>query len=311
MPVILAADVGGTNSRVALIRHGRLLGTPMRFRNDGYAGFEDVAAEYLSQIGADAPDAVCVAAAGPVSGGAARFTNRDWTVEGGALARALGAKMGLVLNDLAAQGLGLHRLSEAGARLYLPAASEGPSNGQALVAGFGTGMNLCAVRRLEGGRIVHLEAEYGHCATSSGVMAEAPEGAAADTPEHWFSGRGIARLDGALHGRALKPEEIAAAAQSEEPEALATLERFARMAGALCRDLALQYMPRDGIYLSGGAARAAMDPRFADSFAAVYRAHPRFPEIPGSIPVRIVEDDDAALMGCAAAMEQAFRAAEA
>ena len=75
----LLADVGGTNARMALARNGAIdTATITRFRGDDHASFDEVVRIYLEQQGNPAIAGVCVDVAGPVSGGIARLTNRDW-----------------------------------------------------------------------------------------------------------------------------------------------------------------------------------------------------------------------------------------
>lgn len=307
MVSVLAADLGGTNARLALFRDGVMAAGPQRFRNDDFSDFAALAAAFLAQAGMKT-DAVCVAAAGPVQGGRARLTNRDWEIEESALAAGLGAGRGIVMNDLAAQALGLHRLGPEGLRDLAPA-QDPDSNGQEVAMGFGTGMNLCLAKRLPDGRHVAMAQEWGHASLPAGVLEQAPPAldlSRAATVEDWFSGRGVAALHALRTGARMPGEAVVEAADSGNAEAEETLRIFARMAGALCRDVALQLMPYDGLCLAGGAARGALQPRFAAEFQAVYRAHPRMAHILARVPVRVVMDDNAALLGCLAAAEEAL-----
>ena len=68
---MLLADVGGTNARLALARNGVIDGeTITRYRGD-YDGFDRVVQTYLAEQDDPRLTAVCVAVAGPVSGGTA------------------------------------------------------------------------------------------------------------------------------------------------------------------------------------------------------------------------------------------------
>ncbi|MGG7564899.1 glucokinase [Rhodovulum sp. DZ06] len=320
-PVILVADVGGTNARFALMQGGRMLAGPQGHLNAGFESFEASAAAFLARAAGPRPDAVCAAFAGPVRDGRARLTNHAaWPeVEAGALAAACGAGLGIVLNDLGALGHGLHRLSEGQAADYVAGAggageagADAGGNGQALAVGFGTGTNICAVLRGEDGRRRTMAAEFGHASLPSAVAALLPEGASPGTVEDWFCGRGVARLDAALHGReGREGAALAAALAAGDASAAATADLFASMAGALCRDLALQFMPGDGLFLAGSVARGMLlRDGAAARFAAQMHDHPdpRFAALVATIPVRMVLDDMAALTGCAAAAEAALAA---
>ena len=69
---ILLGDVGGTNARLAIARGGSIdRDTVTRFRGDDYATFDDVVRQFLQEQDQPRISAVCVAVAGPVSGGRA------------------------------------------------------------------------------------------------------------------------------------------------------------------------------------------------------------------------------------------------
>ena len=309
MTVTLAADVGGTNARFAVMEHGRPLAPPRSVSNRAHPGFVEAAAAYLADISAPQPEAVCAAFAGPVQDGRAALTNHHWTVEARAMAAALGARTGLVLNDLAALGHGLHLLDAEAAPTLDPGGDAG--NGQRLAVGVGTGMNVCAVLSDPDGARRALSAEYGHAGLPEGALALLPETARGPASvEDRLSGRGLSRLHAELHGGApLPPERIVAGAGAGDAAAAETCRRFAALAGALCRDLALQYLPLDGLFLAGSVARGALGaPGAAESFVAAARAHPdpRFAALIARVPLRLVRSDLAALAGCAAAAEAAL-----
>ena len=85
---MLLADVGGTNARLALARNGVIDESSItRYRGDDYDSFDKVVQTYLAEQDNPRLSAVCVAVAGPVSGGKASLTNRDWDFSEDRLAR--------------------------------------------------------------------------------------------------------------------------------------------------------------------------------------------------------------------------------
>ena len=71
---ILVADVGGTNTRLALGEENGLgLRNVQHFQNDEYHSLYDVIADYQSEP----INTICVAMAGPVSEDQGSLTNRD------------------------------------------------------------------------------------------------------------------------------------------------------------------------------------------------------------------------------------------
>ncbi|RME14340.1 MAG: glucokinase, partial [Alphaproteobacteria bacterium] len=99
----LLADIGGTNTRVALARGTALLpDTVRRYRNAEFSGLEAVLGAYLEEEGNPDCAGACIAVAGLVHDGVASLTNLGWTIDTETLARAARAERALVINDLQA-----------------------------------------------------------------------------------------------------------------------------------------------------------------------------------------------------------------
>ena len=89
----IVADIGGTNTRVALAEGLQLRdGSIRRYRNAEFPGLETILRAYVEETGAKA-DGVCIAAAGPVRHGVAEMTNLSWVIDGAQLRRATGPNM--------------------------------------------------------------------------------------------------------------------------------------------------------------------------------------------------------------------------
>jgi glucokinase len=304
---ILLADVGGTNARLALSRDGAPdSGSIARFFGDNHASFDEVVTAYLDQQRRPRIEGVCVAVAGPVWGHEARLTNRDWAFSEARLRELTGAPRARLINDMIALGYATPALPEAAVdRLRSPAAGAA-TNGQRLVVNAGTGFNVCAVKVLEGGGIACLEAEEGHTRLPVSVAvplagALGDRAAEIDSVEELFAGRGLARLHALRCAtRQDRAEAVADAAARGDGEALGTLELYARLFGLLCRELALRFMPMEGMFLTGSVARTCAE-RFA-IFEAAFLSDPLMTRIPQAVPVGVIRDDMAALHGCLAAI---------
>ena len=119
----LVADIGGTNTRVALADGARLLpDTVRRYSNAEYPGLETVLKTYIKDEGNVDCRAICVAVAGPVRDGVGTMTNLDWQFDRDTLMRASRAEHGVVLNDLQAQG---HALGHVAAENIRPIVTGG------------------------------------------------------------------------------------------------------------------------------------------------------------------------------------------
>lgn len=302
---ILVADVGGTNCRFAFGIRGEAPTALQRLANEAHASFDSALDTYLAAQGRPPLTAACIAVAGPVSRGTAALTNRGWHFDAAGLSARLGAPVTLI-NDLAALGHALSGLGPAASQpVWAPRPADTNPNGQSLVLGLGTGVNACAVIAT-GARPAVMECEAGHQSLPHSVvqllvarLGHLP----ADFPscEELFAGRGLARLHGALHGTALDGAAIAAAHGAGDPAAAETLDLFARAMGAWTQDVALQYLPRDGLWLAGSVARSVFDLGQGPAFLSTFTAPKRFSNLIRGVPVRLLTDDMAALAGCLAA----------
>ncbi|MFC3170113.1 glucokinase [Paracoccus fontiphilus] len=305
---ILLGDVGGTNARLALARNGSIdTRTVTRFRGDDYASFDDVVRQFLQEQDQPRVSAVCIAVAGPVSGGQARLTNRPWDFDEDRLARLTDADHVRLINDLTALGYATPSLGGDGVAVLRTAPADRARNGQALVVNLGTGFNVCAVRSLPGGAITALEAEEGHTQLPANIYlrlldAVGPEAIKGFTStEETFAGRGLSRLHAALtHTAPVPGEQIDRAADAGDPVANATYDLFADLVGLLCRELALRFMPLDGLFLAGSVGRSIADRM--DLFQASFLAESFMRHIPENTPIYLIRDDMAALQGCLAAL---------
>lgn len=306
----LLADIGGTNTRVALARGTELLpGTVRKYRNADYPGLETVLGTFLAAEGNPDCAGACVAAAGPVRDGVATLTNLDWTIDGETIARAARAEVVSVLNDLQAQG---HALGHLDATSLIPVV-EGPKAGPhaaKLVIGLGTGFNCAPVYETPGGRYVP-PAEAGHAnlpirtEDELELCRELENVHGFPSVEEVLSGRGLAHTYGWLARRAGSPREVtsadifAAVEAGDDPLATETLRLFVKMFGTVTGNLALIHLPFGGIFLIGGMARAVTPWLGALGYADAMRDKGRFSGFMKNFPVFVIEDDYAALTGCA------------
>ena len=126
-PLILA-DVGGTNTRVALAHAGGVDHASIRrYPNAGRPGLEPILTDYLADLGVARCAGACVAAAGPVEDGRAEMTNLAWVITRQGVAGATGAPTVAILNDLQAQG---HALDGADADAHTGKAARTSGDGQ-------------------------------------------------------------------------------------------------------------------------------------------------------------------------------------
>lgn len=302
----LVADIGGTNTRVALAR-GPVVdrATVERFPNAHHADLGEVLSAYLAKRGlTDAQiEGACVAAAGPVHDGIATLTNLDWRIDRSTLAEALSAQPVAVLNDLQAQGHAIGFLDAGDLMEIVPQPPHSPQAAK-LVVGIGTGFNACPVFDTGHGRFVP-PSEAGHVSLPScngrltALVAAMVERFGFASVEEVLSGRGISYLHKVLHGIEADPAAIMAGLEAGEPLALETGAVFVEVMGAVVGDLALGHLPFGGIYLVGGVARAFAPYLARFEFGLHMRAKGRFSGFMEQFGVTVIRDDYAALTGCA------------
>lgn len=315
-PLCLVADIGGTNTRVALADGARIRADSVRrFRNSEFVGLEPVLARYLADAGVASVVGACVAAAGPVKDGIATMTNLDWTIDGSTLTRATGAVSVSILNDLQAPGHALGHIAPEHLRPLIDAPQV--PGGTMLVINVGTGFNAAAVHDASSGRIV-TASECGHVNMPVRTEADLRLAHFVETAhgfpgvEDVMSGRGLERLHAFVTAEAgapadLSAAQIMAAIDAGDPLAMDTARLFTRLLGSEAGNLALIHLPFGGIYLVGGVARAFTKHLGPMGFSAAFRDKGRFAGFMLNFAVTLLEDDYAPLTGCAAHLAQIMR----
>ena len=310
----LVADIGGTNTRVALANGRDIIeATIRRYRNSDYPGLESVLRKYIADEGGVEPAAACIAVAGPVRDGKATMTNLDWTMDKDTLSRATGATRVAILNDLQAQGHALGFIASQNIRTII-AGPEAPDHAAKLVVGVGTGFNAAPVYELEGGRVV-TPSESGHANLPARDARELRLCEYVSTAhgfpaiEDVLSGRGIERVYAFLGHEQNDPREkaaqeiMAACADGTDTRAQEAVGLFSRILGTVCGNLALIQLPFGGVYLAGGVSRAFAPHLIGAGFADAFRDKGRFAGFMANFAVYVIEDDYAALTGSAAHLE--------
>ncbi len=301
---LILADVGGTNVRFAAAQDGVIDGARIkRYQNDDFDSFDSALHSYLERAGVTGVEGLSVAVAGPVSGGAARLTNRGWSFNAAELGNSYGGKPVYLLNDLSALGYALDALSEDDTSLVL----DGPvvASEQRLVIGAGTGFNVSPVLQ-SGGQTFCLRAEAGLSSLPTRVaeIMQAYIGGVAPwvrCAEDAVRGPGLSELHAAATGGPVRDaRDVMAAAGEGDSDALASTEVYARMLGAFVQDLRLLYMPTGGIFLAGSVARGLLASPARDVFIQALGEQPTVKQTMAQVRVSLITRDEAALVGCLA-----------
>jgi glucokinase len=305
-PIVLVADTGGTNTRMALARGRSLIaGTTTRFRNADYPNLTAITQAYLGQHKV-VPERAAFALAGLIEDRSADMTNLGWTLHADEVEGTTGIGRVYLLNDLQAQGYALAGLPATHLR---PIRAGRPKGDTKLVIGLGTGVNAALVYPGPHGRVVP-PAEAGHmhlplCGADDYRLAEwliARRGIA--SVEDVLAGSGLERLyayhaeqSGSHGGR--DASAIMQAMGENDPLAQAVGRHYVRLLGQVTASLALVTLPYAGIYFIGGVARAFAPWLGRFGFEAAFTDMGRLSDVMQTFPIAMVEDDFAALSGCA------------
>ena len=298
--VVLVADIGGTNTRIAPAREGQIdVGAVTKYRNADHPHIEDI----LSlEIAKHAPTQLCIALAGPIQNGVGSMTNLPWVIDPSAIQQTFDLRGCFLLNDLQAQAWAISTLHDDTLETWVDAPRR--ADGTALVFNIGTGCNIAVQHVSEQGRFVP-PAEAGHSDLTvkseqefhlrAFLAAEYGE----PSVEGLLSGRGLVSAYHFFGGAAgTEPAQIINECRADRTSIAAqavdiVLKKLADCIG----DHALIHMPVGGIYLVGGVIHHLAEFK-DDRFDAAFYDKGRFGDFMRQFAVMRVRDDLAALKGC-------------
>ena len=307
---LLVADVGGTNVRLGLIRAPGATRIDLEpQRTEAHASLQDAVLAAM-QGQPRFPRSMLVCAAGPVEGRCVKLTNASWTIDGTALAGALGLDQGLLFNDFEAQAFSIPSLRPEWLLPIGPA--KAGDHGTRLIHGPGTGLGTSALVRA-GGRWLAIASEASHsdfAPVAEDEWAfwphiERPHGRI--TPEALITGPGLRRLHraraagrGAIPLELETPEIIAKALGDRHSDEANTIRVFWRLAARFAGDMALAFVATGGVVLAGGMLPRIVDFLDPVAFRAAFENKAPYVALARRIPVSILMEKDTVLDGMAA-----------
>lgn len=310
----LVADIGGTNARFALVVEGALQAV-QNLQVAAHLTFQSAIDAYLAQAGAKTVRAAALAIAGPTKEERVAVTNSSWWFLRAELTRHYGWQRLLVLNDFEALALSLPALS-GGALIELKPGRSDPLGPKALI-GPGTGLGVGSLVQGRRGGWLALPGEGGHVS----LIVESEEEAALlaflrprfgrVSAERALSGEGLSHLYEFLSSRVgsslhLAPEEITRRALAGS-DALAgqAVALFLGLLGCMAGDLALTLGATGGVYLAGGILPRLVPLLGSSPLIARFLNKGRMRAYLEPIPVYLVTEPAAALIGGAQALQRA------
>ena len=319
--MLLAGDVGGTKTLLALFDRQGVNVTPVReaaLPSRQFPTFEAAIARFLADGPSGPIDAASFGIAGPVVEGRVATTNLPWKIDERALEASIPAKRVRLMNDLEATGHGLATLPPA-SLVTLQAGTPRSGNVALIAAGTGLGEALLI---WDGTRHQVISSEGGHADFAPRTEVEMDllrfltKEFGHVSCERILSGPGFFNVYRFLRdtGRAPEPgwltEKLAAggdpsavigpaALAGHDPLCVAALDLFTTIYGAEAGNLGLKVLSVGGVYIGGGIA-----PRFRakiedGTFIAAFRAKGRFSEVMDAMPVHLVLESRTALLGAA------------
>ena len=333
--MLLAGDVGGTKTLLGLFSPAPERPTPIEvgeFVTLDYDGLEPMVREFLRAQGIDARriEAASVGVAGAVTAQVARLTNVPWLVDRSALENEFGFRRTRVINDLEALAYGVTVLNPE--ELKSLQVGVAVPDGNAAVIAAGTGLGEALLHNVDG-RFIPAASEGGHADFSArtsrelDMVREMTKIFGRVSVEHVVSGIGLLNVYQFTHdafgsGPLLTPSSIAPArlcvgvGTVKDPFELparitkAAMERrcdlcveamdiFVEAYGAEAGNIALRAVATAGVYVGGGIAPKILPALESGSFIAAFRDKEPMADLVATMPVSVILNDDAALLGAA------------
>jgi len=320
--LILAADVGGTSTRLAYFqaKAGELEALAEGHYPSAAHGSLYEIVQLFKEEHRMAPERACFGIAGPILRGRVKTPNLPWSIESGELARVTGLARVQLINDLAANTLGISALKEPD--LVLLQAGKSHPTGSIAVVSAGTGLGE-SFAYWDGTAHRPLPSEAGHADFAPRNDLETRllgylRGAFGRVSyERVLSGPGLVNIYGFLRDTGYLPEDpvFAAGLATGDPAALIAqaalarscplcskaLDTFVSIYGAECGNAALRYLATGGLYLGGGIAPHIIERLREPGFLEAFSAKGRLGSFLESIPVRVILNARTALLGAAVA----------
>jgi glucokinase len=319
-PLALAGDIGGTYTRLGLFRAGKRrprLEAEETFSSIAAKGLEEIIARFIEGHRGNIGNA-CFGIAGPVQKGRSKTTNLPWEVVGSRIQKRFNFRRVRLINDVAStiHAVPLLKLEEFVTLNRGSAVKEGALG---LVAP-GTGLGQALMVWVDG-RAVPIPTEGGHVDFAPTNEREMDLWRYLSrrfghvSVERVVSGPGLSHIYSWLRESSGRPEPkwlsralneserpkviTDAALNGKDPVCSEALDFFVSILGAVAGNLALGALTVGGVYLGGGIPPKIL-PRLKEGpFMKGFTNKGRFEDLVSRIPVHVILNDKAALLGAA------------
>jgi len=318
---ILAGDIGGTHTRIALFEENADTSLKLRleriYPSRDYKSLDEIVGLFLSSQ-KEIIDCACFGIAGPVIHGEVSTPNLAWTVNALRLAREVGVAPVWLINDLQAHASGVDDLT-ASDFVALNQVEAGAGNAALIAAGTGLGE---AGLYWDGARRWPFPCEGGHTDFAPrneieiALLEYLLKKFGRVSYERVVSGPGLKNIYAFLRdtGKEQEPEWLKEQlANSPDPVALIsddgiqgktpicqrTIDIFVSVYGAEAGNLALKMLATGGVFLSGGIAAKILPKLTGPAFIKAFVTKGRLQPLLESIPVKVIVNDRVGLIGAA------------
>jgi len=329
--MILVGDIGGTRTRMAAFdaEGNKLkLAVEKTYRSLDHEGLREIISAFIKSEGIPAHSA-CFGVAGPVRGGRSKISNLPWTIDARELAAQLKLESVGLINDLEAYAYGIDAL-ESKDFITLSEGSEEAEGNRAVIAAR-TGLGVAGMY-WDGFRHHPFPCEGGHAdfAPRTDLEAELAQYLRKKfehvSCERILSGPGIKNIYDFLRDtkKAEEPDWLKkemseakdqpaliskTAMEGKAPICDQALTMFVSIYGSEAGNCALHFMATGGVFI-GGSIAGKIAPRMKDPvFMRSFLGKGRLGSLLTDIPVKIVLNDDAGIIGAAryTLVQKAFR----
>lgn len=318
--MILAGDIGGTSTRLAFfeLRNGQLIPTlSEKYSSRAYSGLNVILHEFLNAHPVKV-DHAAFGIAGPVRSGRVEATNLPWLVDAAQLASELVSANVSLINDLEANTYGIFELAPKDFAVVNPG---NPADGNIGVISAGTGLGEAGAT-WDGSHFIVFATEGGHTDFAPRddlemdlLLHVRKKIGGRVSYERLLSGPGLFTIYQFFRdtGRGVQENWLHEEMQHNDPSALVglyglngkselcvrALDLFVSIYGAEAGNLALKMNAARGIFVGGGIAPKILPKLQSATFMNSFTAKGRFENLLRSIPVRVLLNDQAALLGAA------------
>lgn len=338
--MLLAGDIGGTKTLLGLFAPGPDRPAPIEigeFVTLDYDALEPMIREFLAAQNVEQRriQAACFGVAGAVTEGVARLTNVPWLVDAGAIDDAFAFRRVRIINDLEALAYGIMVLEPA----ELKALQVGVplADGNAAVIAAGTGLGQAMLHNVDG-RFIPAASEGGHADFAARTPREMEMVQQLKKifgrvgVEVVLSGPGLVNIYQFTHdsfgsGPTITPNSIApsrlcdavgpskdwadlparisrAAMEKRCGRCAEAFEMFISAYGAEAGNIALRSVATAGVYIGGGIAPKILPALEDGLFMDAFRDKEPMAHLVATIPVSVILNPDAGLLGAAVRAQQ-------